>query len=48
MVVVVYAPTDQSSAEDKDSFYLELKGIMANANGLTMGLLTREWLVPLV
>ena len=29
-------PTDQSSTEDKDRFYLELEGVMANTNRLTI------------
>ena len=36
LVVVVYAPTDQSSTEDKDQFYSDLDGVMTNANGLTI------------
>ena len=35
-VVVVNAPTDQSSTEDKDHFYCELESVMTRANGLTM------------
>ena len=34
LVVVVYAPTDQSNAEDKDLFYSDLDSVMTNANGL--------------
>ena len=33
-VDVVYAPTDQSSTEDKDHFYCELESVMTSANGL--------------
>ena len=36
LMIVAYAPTDQSSAEDKDQFYLDLDCIMTTANGLTM------------
>ena len=36
LVVVVYAPTVQSSTEDKDHFYSDLDGVMTNANGLTI------------
>ena len=36
MIVVVYAPTEDSSEEDKEQFYLELDGVMRKANGLTM------------
>ena len=32
LVVVVYAPTDQSSTEDKDLFYLDLESVTTNAN----------------
>ncbi len=35
LVVVVYAPcTNQSSTEDKDLFYSDLKSVTTNANGL--------------
>ena len=34
LVVVVYAPTDQSSTEDKDLFYSDLEGVTTNTNGL--------------
>ena len=35
-MIVAYAPTDQSSAENKDQFYSELDCVMNTANGLTM------------
>ena len=36
MIVVVHAPTEDSSEEDKEQFYLELDGVMRKTNGLTM------------
>ena len=36
LMVIAYAPTDQSSVEDKDQFYLDLDCTMTTANGLTM------------
>ena len=36
MIVVVYAPTEDSSEDDKEQFYSELDGVMRKANGLTM------------
>ena len=36
MIAVVYAPTEDSSEEDKEQFYSELDGVMRKANGLTM------------
>ena len=36
MIVVVYAPTEDSSEEDKEQFYSELDEVMRKANGLTM------------
>ena len=36
LMVVAYAPTDQSIAEDKDQFYSDLDCVMTTANGLTM------------
>lgn len=35
-MVVVCAPTDQSSTEDKDHFYFDLESAMTRANGLTI------------
>lgn len=35
-VVVVYAPTDQSSTEDKDHFFCYRESVMTRANGLTI------------
>ena len=34
LVVLVYAPTDQSGTEDKDLFYSDLESVTTNANGL--------------
>ena len=36
LMVVVYAPTDQSSTEDKDLFYSDLESVTTNANGLVI------------
>ena len=36
LVVVVYATTDQSNAEDKDLFYSDLDSVMTNANRLVI------------
>ena len=36
MIAVLYAPTEDSSEEDKEQFYSELDGVMRIANGLTM------------
>ena len=36
LVVVVYAPTDQSSTEDKDLFYSDLEGVTTNVNRLVI------------
>ena len=36
LVIVAYAPTDQSSTEDKDQFYLDLDCVMTTAIGLTI------------
>ena len=36
LVVVVYALTDQSSTEDKNLFYSDLKGVMTDASGLVI------------
>ena len=36
LVVVVHAPTDQSSTEDKDLFYLDLESVTTNANELVI------------
>ena len=35
-ILVVYAPTNQTSEEVKDQFYADLDGIMTKTNGLTM------------
>ena len=32
----MYAPTDQSSTEDKDLFYSDLESVTANTNGLVI------------
>ena len=39
LVVVVYAPTDHSSTEDKDLFYSDLESVTTNASGLVIA----EW-----
>ena len=36
LVVVVYAPTDQSSTVDKDLLYSDLESVTTNANGLVI------------
>ena len=36
LVVVVYAPTDQSSTVDKDLFYSDLESVTTNATGLVI------------
>ena len=35
-VVVVYAPTNQSTVEDKEQFYSDLDGVVSRTSGLTM------------
>ena len=35
-MVVVYAPTDQSSTVDKDLLYSDLESVTTNANGLVI------------
>ena len=35
-MVVVYAPTDQSSTEDKDHFHCDLESVMTRANRVTI------------
>ena len=36
LVVVVYAPNNQCSTEDKDHFYCDLRSVMTRANSLTI------------
>ena len=36
LVVVVYAPTEQSSTEDKDLYYSGQESVTTNANGLVI------------
>ncbi len=35
-VVVVYAPPDQSTVEDKEQFYSDLDRVVSRTNGLAM------------
>ena len=36
MIVVVYAPTEDSNDKDKEKFYMELDGVMCKANGIAI------------